>query len=204
MKRLKKCQISELRNVMPTLDNKELLSIIGGDKYYFDQDGNFIKSEQSAENTIIIGDQQMSLSGTLDGLGSGNGSGVMFTGSGVSPQLFEFLASNTTVEWAYAYNSGEAGGLMGTSNQGHSVDLGSGNWGDYETLVHNHGQSNNGMSQSELREFNSLPSESDINFLKSQNMKSGQVYNETTGEWCTYDENSMTQEEWLRQHGYEY
>lgn len=204
MKSLKKSQLSELTAEMPVLDNKELFSIIGGDRYYFDQEGHYLRTEQSSDNVIIIGTNQMTLSGSLDGLGSGNGSGVSFTGSGVSDQLFAFLAQNTSVEWAYGYNSGQAGGLIGTSNQEHGVDLGSGIWGDYGTIAHNHGQSNNGLSNSELEEFNGLPSQADINYLIRNNLKSGGIYNETTGKMCPYDKHSTTQEEWLQQHGYGY
>lgn len=204
MKSLKRCQLSELKEDMPTLDNKELLSIIGGDRYYFDQEGNYLRTEQSSDNVIIIGNNQMILSGTLDGLGSGNGSGVSFTGSGVSAQLFAFLAQNTTVEWAYGYNSGETGGLIGTSNLKHSVDVGSGIWDGYDTIAHNHGQTSNVLSQSELAEFNGLPSQADIDYLIKKNFASGVIYNETTGQMCPYDRYSTTQEEWLEQHGYDY
>lgn len=204
MKSLNKSQLSELKTEMPMLDNKDLLSIIGGDKYYFDQEGHYLRTEQSSDNVIIIGSNQLSLSGALDGLCSGNGSGVSFTGSGVSAQLFAFLAQNTSVEWAYGYNSGQAGGLIGTSHQEHGVDLGSGNWGDYGTIVHNHGQSNNGLSKSELEVFNGLPSQADIDYLISNNKESGAIYNETTGKMCPYNKDSITQEQWLQQHGYEY
>lgn len=181
-----------------------LLSVIGGDKYYFDQQGHYLRTEQSSDNIINIGNQQMTLSGTLEGLESGNGSGVSFTGSGVSAQLFAFLAQNTTVEWAYGYNSGQAGGLIGTSNQEHGVDIGSGNWNNYGTIAHNHGQSNNGMSKWELEELNGLPSQADIDYLIKNNKESGSVYNETTGFMFPYDRYSKTQEEWLQEHGYEY
>ena len=204
MKRLKKNQLSELKSEMPKLDNKELLSIIGGDRYYFDQEGHYLGAEQSNDDVIIIGNNQMILSGSLDGLGSGNGSGVRFTGSGVSAELFAFLAQNTNVEWAYGFNSGEAGGLIGTSNQAHSVDLASGNWNEYGSIAHSHGQSNNDMSKWELEEFNGLPSQSDIDYLKKNNKQSGVIYNETTGEMCPYTIYSTTQEEWLQQHGYSY
>lgn len=204
MKKLTKSQLSELKTEMPMLDNKALLSIIGGDRYYFDQSGHYLKTEQSTDNVIIIGNQQMALSGTLDGLCSGNESGVCFTGSGVSAQLFAFLAQNTNVEWAFGYNSGEAGGLIGTSNQAYGVNLGSGNWDDYATIAHNHGISNNGMSKQELEEFNGLPSEADINYLKNNHKESGEIYNETTGKMCPYTIYSTTQEEWLKQHNYDY
>lgn len=204
MKILKKNQLSKLKGEMPVLDNKDLLTIIGGDKYYFDHEGHYLRTEQSNDNVIIIGTNQMTLSGSLDGLGSGNSSGVSFTGNGVSDQLFAFLAQNTSVEWAYGYNSGQAGGFIGTSNQEHEVDLGSGNWGDYGSIAHNHGQSNNGLSKSELEEFNGLPSQADIDYLISNNLKSGEIYNETTGKMCSYDKYSTTQEEWLQKHGYDY
>ena len=204
MRSLKKNQLLALKAEMPMLDNKELLSVIGGDRYYFDQQGHHLRTEESDDNVIIIGDQQLSLSGTLYGLGSGNGSGESFTGSGVSDQLFSFLAQNTTVEWAYGYNSGQAGGLIGTSNQEHGVDLGSGNWGDYGTIAHNHGQSVDGMSKWELEEFNGLPSQADIDYLIRNNKESGAIFNETTGKMCPYNRYSKTQEEWLQEHDYEY
>lgn len=204
MKSLRKSQLSELKAEMPVLDSKELLSIIGGDKYYLDQQGHYLRTEQSSDNVIIIGSNQLTLSGALNGLDSGNGSGVSFTGAGVSDQLFAFLSQNTTIEWAYGYNSGQAGGLIGTSNQEHGVDLGSGIWNDYDTIAHNHGQSNNGMSKSELEEFNGCPSQADIDYLIRNNKESGAIYNETTGKMCPYDKYSTTQEEWLQQHGYEY
>ena len=112
MKELKRNQISELRKTVPMLDSKELSSIIGGDMYYFDENGRLsddvVKSE---ENVIYIGDKCMSLSGTLDGLESipVDSSGILFSGAGVSSQLFEFLAENTNVEWAYGYNSRDTG-----------------------------------------------------------------------------------------------
>lgn len=202
MKSLKKSQLSELKSEMPKLDNKELLSIIGGDKYYFDQDGHYLRTEQSNDDVIIIGNNLLTLSGSLNGLGSGNSSGVRFTGAGVSAELFAFLAQNTNVEWAYAFNSGEAGGLIGTSYQANQVDLSSGNWTEYGSIAHSHGVSNNGMSQWELEEFNGLPSQSDIDYLKKNNKQSGVIYNETTGEMCPYNIYSTTQEDWLREHGY--
>lgn len=202
MKSLKKNQLSELKSEMPKLDNKELLSIIGGDRYYFDQDGHYrLIPEQSNNDIIIIGNNQMTLSGSLNVLDSGNNSGVRFTGTGVSAELFTFLAQNTNVEWAYAFNSGEAGGLIGTSHQTNQVDLSSGNWTDYGTIAHNHGV-NNDMSRWELEEYNGLPSQSDIEYLKKNNKQSGVIYNETTGEMCPYNIYSTTQEDWLREHGY--
>lgn len=83
-------------------------------------------------------------------------------------------------------------------------NLGSGNWDDYATIAHNHGISNNGMSKQELEEFNGLPSEADINYLKNNHKESGEIYNETTGKMCPYTIYSTTQEEWLKQHNYDY
>ena len=207
MKELKRNQISELRKTVPMLDSKELSSIIGGDMYYFDENGRLsddvVKSE---ENVIYIGDKCMSLSGTLDGLESipVDSSGILFSGAGVSSQLFEFLAENTNVEWAYGYNSTMDGGMMGSSHRQHSVDLSNGNWGSYDNFVHNHANDGSVLPASELEEYNSLPSEADIENLKKSGRESAQIYNETTGSFVTYTIYSTTQEEWLRKHNYEF
>jgi hypothetical protein len=204
MKKLKRNQISELRKTVPMLDSKELSSIIGGDKYYFDESGHLINREESLENVIYIGDKSMSLSGTLDGLESADGSGILFSGDGVSSQLFEFMAENTNVEWAYGYNSTASGGMMGSSHQNHSVDLSNGDWDSYDSFVHNHANDGSVLSEDELREFNSLPSQADIENLKKSGRESAQIYNETTGRFVTYTKYSTTQEDWLRDHDYNF
>lgn len=203
-RKLTRESLTELAKRMPVLSEEVQSFYVGGDRYYFDQQGHYLRTEESDDNVIIIGSNELILSGALDGLGSGNGSGVSFTGAGVSEQLFAFLAQNTTVEWAYGYNSGQEGGLIGTSNQEHGVDLGSGNWDNYDTIAHNHGQSYKDMPKRHLEELNGLPSQADIDYLIRHNKESGAIYNETTGKMCPFNRYSTTQEEWLQEHGYKY
>lgn len=224
MKSLKKSQLSELKVEMPVLDNKELLSIIGGDKYSFDYLGRCSSQEMCSGTFVSINGLQLTLSGdisvetwekpyeeiTENGIVSGTVSGLLIRGKGVNDKLFTFLACNTDVEWMFAFNSGSNGALV-TSHENHACGYGTSQVKGYSYLAHNHGNYGKEdwgkkpwyMTDPEWLEYNSLPSEQDIAVLKANNdhlpkgdtQKTGMIYNKFSGEWVPYSE--MTQEKYL-------
>lgn len=224
MKSLKKNQLLELKAEMPMLDNKELLSVIGGDKYSFDYMGHYSPKEICSETIVTINGLCLTLSGkisietwektyeeeTENGIVSGTVSGLLIRGKGVNDMLFTFLACNTDVEWMFAFNSGSNGVLV-TSHENHACAYGTSQVKGYSNLAHNHGnygkedwgKKPSFMTDQEWLEYNSLPSELDIAVLKENNahlpkgdkQKTGMIYNKFSGEWVPYSE--MTQEKYL-------
>lgn len=51
-----KKQLQELRQEMPVIDKKELMTFVGGDRYYFDTSGNYTRIPDSTENKIYAGE----------------------------------------------------------------------------------------------------------------------------------------------------
>ena len=213
MKRLEKNQISELRKTMPILDGQELQSFIGGDgkKYYFNDSGQIDKKRTEAYessgtfDTIVVNGTEVELKGTVNIDKDGN---VSFTGDAA---LFEFLAKNTSSEWAYAYNnSGEEPGLIGSSGIEHKVKSDDRRWKTYDNCIHNHDTPLD-IPNWQKDEINSLPSQDDVDDLISTNAwrerrglpkQTGLIYNERTGEWVEFNEKSTTQQEYLESHDY--
>lgn len=225
MKSLRKNQLLALKAEMPMLDNKELLTIVGGDKYSFDYLGRC--SQEMCSGTIVsINGLQLTLSGDISVetwvrsydkisgsvIESGTVSGLLIRGKGVNDKLFTFLALNTDVEWMFAFNSGSNGaGALVTSHENHACAYGTSQVKGYSNIAHNHG--NYGpegwgkkpwfMTDPEWLKYNSLPSKLDIAILKENNaylpkgdmQKTGMIYNKFSGEWVPYSE--MTQEEYL-------
>lgn len=109
---------------------------------------------------------------------------------------------NTTVEWGYAYNAGDSGGTMATSNRFDGMNTSGINFANYDSFVHNHSQVVQHLEQSEMEELNSLPSRQDVKFLAGKDGVQGHIYNEVTGTWHDYDQNSKTQEDWYVEHGF--
>ena len=202
MKKKIRHALAELSKECVTLPHQEMRSVVGGDRYTFDSSGMLIGYEKSDDNWVSVGGNSMQISAPLDGLDSEHGSCATFSGSGVSASLFEFLANNTNVEWAYAFNAEQGGGMMTTSNEAHSVNTSGINFDNYDSIVHNHGQRPDGMTDEEMEQFNSLPSSQDIDELNARDGLQGHVYNEVTGEWNSYDKESSTQEDWLRNNGF--
>lgn len=200
--------LAELSQECTALSHQEMGSVVGGDIYRFDHSsGYLIGIEKSDENIVMVGELSLALDGGLSGLSMENPKNVTFDGPGTSKELFEFLAKNTAVEWGYAYNSGGYGGVMMTSNDMHKIDLGSGRTNtlkNYDYYVHNHGNKPDNMSARKAQEFNSRPSEDDVKYFDKEGMPQGQIYNELTEEYYNFDQKSNTQEDWLRDNGYEY
>ncbi len=197
--------LAELSQECTALSHQEMVNAVGGDRYYFDSSGMLIDKKESTDNVAIVGDNTLALYGSLSGYDATDKNEqykcTYYTGDGVSDRLFEFLANNTDVEWCYAYNPGESGGVMATSRQEYHVNYDSDDIGStYSHRAHSHGQKVNGMSQEELEQFNSLPSSQDIKNLKDG--AQGQIYNEITGEWCDFAKGSKTQEDWLIANGF--
>lgn len=91
MKKLERKQVAELRKTIPSLDNNELLSIVGGTNYtyYFDKNGHFLSSGVSIENAVVVGNNKIVLSGELEGFNSEENF-VSFSGVGATKELFVF------------------------------------------------------------------------------------------------------------------
>ena len=187
-------------------DEMQVKTIGGGIKYYFDNQGHvvFQESIEGDNDVISIGNRTMELSGPLGLMESSTErSGIAFDGEGLNRDVFKFLADNTSVEWAYCFTDGENGGFLATYNDEHSVGI-TEDPDDFATLgydsvIHNHSQfmSGSGYELYKIKEYNGLPSEDDIEWLRSYGFPSGIIYNETNGQFESYTEDSDTQEDYV-------
>lgn len=214
MKSLKKCQLMELKAEMPMLDKQELETIVGGIFWRLDLQGHLISTidDGAANDTVEINGNRYIVSGHLkygyaispgSCCGSGSSSGVCFEGPGVTSGFFMFLSTNTDVEWMYAFNSGQAGGYVVSSNEVDNVReqvIPAG----FESTVHNHNHERMEYMESveDWMEYNNLPSNQDINDLIQSNRKYDYIFNEINCSWHRFDANSQTQEEFARAHNW--
>lgn len=128
MRTILKKQLQELRQEMPIIDKEELMTFVGGDRYYFDTSGNFMRVADSNENKVYAGNDTVGIN--IDNVteieayidNSSNLSGVSI--SGAKYELFEYLAKNTDYEWALSYNgSGDKPeGFMNTNFQEDTIN----------------------------------------------------------------------------------
>lgn len=202
MKSLKKNQLLELKAEMPMLDNKELLSVIGGDSYWFDATGKFLFSENCSGTYVHVNEQQLALSGDINVEESGYSSGncVVITGPGLSEELYTFMVRNTGVEWLYAFNSGYNGGFLTTSRQMHETNFNDQEIEGLDIMVHNHGQQAkpDGWTDEEWIVYNSLPSQLDVETLKRCGLSEGRIYNRLDGKWYYFHANTTDTQERYR------
>lgn len=122
--KLTRALIDEIRKEMPILSEDENKSVIGGQGglYIISKNGTITYSGNSSSNEVIL---------AFDSIDSGNivrlpedtqinptPDGYMITGSGISKDLFNYIAQNTRVEWVL-YENSETGYTpgMNTSNQ---------------------------------------------------------------------------------------
>ena len=114
---------------------------------------------------------------------------LMIYGSGVSIELFTFLACNTGVEWMYASCSGSAEARLMTSNMPHEVEFLPKHVSGYDTLSHNHGQQDfpsGSWTFEDWMEYVGLPSNSDIIMLSGAGLSKGRIYNKINGNWTEF------------------
>lgn len=200
MKQLKRVHLADLQMKMKEMSRSEMMSYVGGERYEFDRMGNLVDVREAKEgerdNVIIIGSKEFQLDGSLGYINQK--SGLSFSGENVSSGLFMFLADNTDVEWAYGFNENEEGGALMTSHDKHSVNYTSGFFSGYDSCAHNHAQNMSGLGYPDYKveEYNDLPSSSDIAVSQSNGIKNSYIYNETSGKWKEYDENTRTQEDY--------
>ena len=108
MRTILKKQLQELRQEMPIIDKEELMTCVGGDRYYFDTSGNYTRIPDSTVNKIYAGEDTKGFK--IDEatvieqytIEDSDKSGVSI--SGASYKMFEYLAQNTDYEWALSYN----------------------------------------------------------------------------------------------------
>ena len=230
MKRLESNQISELRKTMPVLDSQELLSFIGGDgkKYYFNESGQIDTNlttdfkDSGTFDIIVVNGQEFKLKGCVSQDNQGR---VSFEGS---QALYEFMVQNTSAEWGYGYNfpsltnyspmdSGWEDeydfedGLITTSGEPSRLIPEGCRWIQYDSFAHSHDTklSEYDITEEQLKEINGLPSEADIKNLDNTNKKrnekgflnqEGVIYDEKSGTWNSFNSNSYTQEDYIRDH----
>ena len=205
MKSLKKNQLLALKAEMPMLDNKELLSIIGGDRYYFDSDGSIFSYELCSGTYVNVYGQELELSGTIGfeywqhPSGISSGQCIYVTGQGVSQELLSFLVSNTNVEWLLVFNSGFGGGTLVTSNKEHSVKLNPDKEIEGDMMIHNHNQEQpagwkqSGLSDGDWLTYITSPSDNDVKALRDSGKSKGAILYK--GEYYEfYPDTYMTQD----------
>ena len=209
-----RCNLHQLGASMSALDKSFLQMLVGGGtKYFFDEHGNITGTETiaGADDVIYVNGNNMSLSGSMglkEPAEGGQQSGVTFTGSALSPEVFKFLADNTDVEWEYCFKKGESGGLLTTSNSKHSVDIpdeAKASKTGYDSLMHNHSQTldDSGYPKYQIKEFNSCPSRNDKEKLHELGIGSGTIYNEVDGKFYDYNQSSDTQEDKIEEFKWE-
>ena len=200
-----RCNLHQLGASMSALDKSFLQMLVGGGtKYFFDEHGNITGTETiaGADDVIYVNGNNMSLSGSMglkEPAEGGQQSGVTFTGSALSQDVFQFLADNTDVEWGYCFKKGESGGLLTTSNSKHSVDIpneAKASESGYDSYMHNHSQTaaETKLTEKQINEFNSHPSQADINRMEALGYASGIIYNEGNGSFAEYNSRTTTQE----------
>lgn len=195
--------LAELSQECTALSQQEMKGVVGGDRYYFDSSGICTHIEVSNEHVAIVGNNKLALYGSLSGLNGTGDKCANITGDGVSLGLFEFLAQNTDVEWGYAYNAGESGGFLMTSNMEFQIELNKERENmvkGYEYCAHNHGIRPKDMPDWDAKEYNSLPSQKDLDLYAGKDMPQGQIYNELTGKYHNFNQNSKTQDKWIDEH----
>ncbi len=193
--------LAELSQECTALSQQEMNGVVGGDRYTFDSSGMLVGYEESEDNWVFAGDNSMQIGAPLEGIKPGQTGNVTFSGDYVSPSLFEFLSQNTNVEWAYAFSTEKSGGMMATQNDSHNASI-EFEKGKYDSIVHNHGQSFNGLTAEEQLIVNGLPSNKDVSTFGSQKDIQGYIYNEFTNEWKAFDQNTQTQEDWMKANNY--
>lgn len=215
--KIKKSQmgINHVKKLYEPIADEVQRSIFGaGYKYAFDADGNVVgKTWIDSENDMITANNHdLQLNGSI-GLDFSNTlmplSGATFMGDWVNSGVLEFLANNTSVEWAYCYKNGEDGGFLTTSNQPHSVALpppADFNQYGYDSVIHNHGQyfaPNSGYPLHQIKEYTHSPSDEDIENLSQYGFTSAKIYSEMEDETYNYDSNTRTQQTIASGYGWE-
>lgn len=143
-RKITRATIDEIRKEMPNLNDDEEKSVIGGQGglYIISDDGRIVFSSNSSSDGVIIaigsidsgniirlpGDTQINQ--TPDG-------GYMITGSGINKDLFEYIAQNTSVEWAL-YGNSENGYIPGMNTSNHYRDVTIYGMPGCDTVYHNH------------------------------------------------------------------
>lgn len=211
MRNLKKCQLSELKKEMPTLDKKSLESIIGGHVYEINVHGVLIGSETDFEiSAIRVNGNQFTLSGDINfGRPDSGGSGLIIEGESVNSNLFSFLCANTDVEWDFLFSSGGIGGCLITSNLDDKVIAPKSLFMKYDTYSHNHYDDYENYvgftcSIYDWIEYLSLPSRLDITSLEQSGKSFSYIYNEITCTYHRFDKYSKTQEDYASEHNWKY
>ncbi len=166
-------------------------------KYCFDESGLLVGEYPSDQNIIEVKGSEMRLDGDFGYLViSGNVQKGAFTGSALNKGVFEFLANHTNVEWAYCYQSGSTGGVLMTSNEKHEADLLDNadfyKLNGYNCYTHNHSQMQRGYRK-QFIQYNSYPSQYDIDQMKKQGFLHAEIYNETDGHYYSFHEGSTVQ-----------
>lgn len=189
------------------LDNlwKEV-SVMSGDegekkykKYCFDESGILVATYPCDQNIIDVKGNEMELDGDFGYLIiSGNVQKGAFTGSALNKGVFEFLANHTNVEWAYCYKKDSTGGVLMTSNEEHQTDLLDNPdfyaLNGYNCYAHNHSQTEKGYEE-KYRQYNSYPSQYDIDQMKKQGFQYAEIYNESDGNYYSFRDGSNVQDE---------
>ncbi|MGN0233128.1 MAG: JAB-like toxin 1 domain-containing protein [Bacteroidaceae bacterium] len=209
-----RCNLHQLGANMSALDKSFLQMLVGGGtKYFFDEHGNITGTETiaGADDVINVNGNNMSLSGSMglkEPAEGGQQSGVTFTGSALSPEVFKFLADNTDVEWGYCFKKGESGGFLTTSNSKHSVDIpdeANASKTGYDSFMHNHSQTSaeTGLTENQVNEYNSHPSQADKDRMEMLGYASGIIYNEGNDTLTEYNSNTKTQETLAKENQWE-
>lgn len=206
------CHLIKHSNMKKVLSQEDLdnlwkeVSVMSGDegekkykKYCFDESGILVATYPSDQNIIDVKGNEMELDGDFGYLIiSGNVRKGAFTGSALNKGVFEFLANHTNVEWAYCYKKDSTGGVLMTSNEEHQTDLLDNPdfyaLNGYNCYAHNHSQTEKGYEE-KFRQYNSYPSQYDIDQMKQQGFQYAEIYNESDGNYYSFRDGSNVQDE---------
>ena len=190
-KKLNRQRLDSLWKELTEMSEYEQTATVGGETYCFDKSGYFLGTKSGIGNYIEVNGQIKELDGSISFINpntghatSGNSNGsVMFTGNGISHEVFSFFSENTNVEWTYCYKDGSTGGgLLTTDHKEHQSSIPNYQYlqqKGYDSIVHNHGDGVDPHNQNAVNQAweSSLEDQESAAAAKRYNMKF-YIYNE--------------------------